>query len=297
MEQGFRSSYEGVMHACGHDGHVGMAIELAERLAAEPPESGSLTIFFQPAEEGGRGARAMVPTGLVDGIDLFVAVHIGLGLLTGTYLPAIDGLLANSKLKAIFHGVAAHASIAPQEGRNALLGAASAMLGIHALPRIPGHETRVGVGRISGGTSSNIVPDTAEMLLETRADLGAVNEDLESRARDVLAGAAAMYGLTVDIQTIGGTTTATADPEAVRTVESAAMAVGLEAAAGMPLGLASDDATAFMRHVQKNGGKAAYVGLGATLVGAHHTPTFDFDEAALPLGVDLLERLVRQTPA
>lgn len=292
---GFRSSYDGVMHACGHDGHIGMAIELAERLAEHPLEAGSLTVFFQPAEEGGRGARAMVPTGLVDGIDLFVAVHVGLGMSTGTYLPSIDGLLANSKLRAIFHGVAAHASIAPHEGRNALLGAATAMLGIHALPRIPGHETRVGVGRISGGTSSNIVPDTAEMLLETRADLGTVNEDLESRARDVLTGAAAMYGLTVDIQTIGGTTTAKADAAAVDIVEKAARSAGLETVTGLPIGLASDDATAFMRHVQKNGGKATYVGLGATLAGAHHTPAFDFDEAALPLGVNLLERIIRRT--
>lgn len=293
VAEDFRSSYEGVMHACGHDAHVGMAMELAERLTAASLEAGSLTFFFQPAEEGGRGARAMAATGLADNIDLFLAVHIGLGLPTGTFLDSIDGLLANSKIKATFHGVSAHASMAPQDGRNALLGAATAMLGIHGLPRISGHDTRVGVGRISGGTSSNIVPDTAEMLLETRADDGAVNDDLESRARAILTGAAAMYDLTVDIETIGGTTTAIADPEAAAIVAAAATQVGLRVPDAGPDGIASDDATAFMRRVQKCGGKASYVGLGATLAGSHHTPTFDFDEAALPLGVSLVERIVR----
>jgi aminobenzoyl-glutamate utilization protein A len=294
VRDGFRSAFDGIMHACGHDGNIGIAMELAERLTVRPPGSGSFTIFFQPAEEGGRGAHAMVHTGSADRIDLFLALHIGLGLTTGTFRGAMDGLLANSKLKATYSGVAAHASLAPQDGRNALLGAATAMLGIHGLPRIPGHETRVGVGRISGGTASNVVPDTAEMLLETRADLGAVNEDLESRARDILNGAAAMHGLEVAIEVIGRTTTAVTDREAAAIVESAAAEIGLQP----PLDIrrdvfGSDDATTFMVRVQQHGGKATYVGLGADLAGQHHTPTFDFDEDALSSGVALLERIVR----
>ncbi|MFJ4923757.1 amidohydrolase [Streptomyces sp. NPDC088725] len=291
---GFRSVHDGVMHACGHDGHIGMAVELAERLTARPPSAGSVTLFFQPAEEGGRGARAMVPTGVADGIDLLVAVHLGLGLPTGTMASSLDGLLANSKLRAVFRGVSSHASLAPHEGRNALLGAAAATLAVHGLPRIPGHETRVAVGRISGGTSSNIVPDRAEVLLETRADEGAVNEDLEARARTALRGAAEMYGLTVDIELIGGVTTARADRPAVELVEASAAALGLRpVTASAENGVASDDATAFMRRVQEGGGSASYVGLGASLAAPHHTPRFDFDEAALPLGVGLLEEIVR----
>jgi aminobenzoyl-glutamate utilization protein A len=293
-QQGFRSVHDGVMHACGHDGHIGIALELAERLAATPPERGSVTIFFQPAEEGGRGARAMVPTGLADGIDLMLAAHLGLALPTGSVVSSIDGLLANSKLRATYHGVAAHASIAPHIGRNALLGAASATLAIHGLPRIPGHETRVGVGRISGGTSSNIVPDTAEVLLETRADEGSVNEHLEARARTALQGAAQMHDLTVDIELIGAVTTARADRSAVVAVEAAAAALGLRLTTpARDSGVGSDDATAFMRRVQEHGGAATYVGIGADLAGPHHTAGFDIDEAALPLGVDLLERIIR----
>jgi aminobenzoyl-glutamate utilization protein A len=294
VAQGFRSEHDGVMHACGHDGHIGIAIELAERLTARPPASGSVTIFFQPAEEGGRGGRAMAPTGLVDEIDLFVAAHLGLALPTGSVATSMDGLLANTKFRAVFHGVAAHSSIAPHIGRNALLGAASATLAINGIPRVPGHETRVAIGRISGGTASNIVPDRAEMLLETRADEGAVNDDLAERARTMLTGAAHMHGLTVDIELLGSVTTARADRAAVAVVESAAGELGLSTMDLPPdNGLGSDDATAFIRRVQEHGGIATYIGIGARLAGPHHTPDFDFDEAALPIGVDLLERIVR----
>jgi aminobenzoyl-glutamate utilization protein A len=291
--EGFASRWPGAMHACGHDGHVGMAVELAQRLTADPP-AGSVSLFFQPAEEGGRGGRAMAPTGLADGIDLFVAVHLGLALPTGALTPSNDGLLANSKLRAVFHGRSAHASLAPQDGRNALLGAASATLALQGLTRVAGHDTRVAVGRISGGTSSNIVPDTAEVLLETRADDGDVNADLEARARAMIAGAAQMHGLAVEIELIGSVPTAVADPAATQAVTAAGEAVGLRVVpVAADSGVASDDATALMRRVQAHGGAATYVALGAYLAGPHHTPTFDLDEAALALGVDFLERLVR----
>ena len=281
------------MHACGHDGHVGIAVELAERLTADPPAA-TVRMVFQPAEEGGRGARAVAASGVLDDVDLLVAVHLGLGLPTGSVLPSVDGLLANSKLRALFHGRAAHAALAPQDGRNALLGAASAALALAGLTRVAGHDTRVSVGRISGGTVPNVVPDLAELLLETRADDGAVNADLEARARAMLAGAATMHGLTVDIELIGSVTTALADAAARSQVAAAAVAAGLQLTGPAEGGIASDDATALMRRVQAHGGIATYTGIGADLAGPHHTPHFDLDEAALGGAVDLLEHLVRQ---
>ncbi|MCW2757354.1 MAG: hypothetical protein JWO46_1100 [Nocardioidaceae bacterium] len=291
--EGFASAWLGSMHACGHDAHVGMAVELAERLAADRPD-GSVTIFFQPAEEGGRGGSAMAATDLLDDVDLFVALHVGLSLPTGTVVTSLDGLLANSKLRATFHGRAAHAALAPQDGRNALLGAASATLALQGMTRVSGHETRVSVGRISGGTSSNVVPDTAEVLLETRADDGDVNADLEQRARAMLEGAAQMHGLTVDVELVGSVTTAVADAAAATAVAEAAARAGLTVVTPpADSGVASDDATALMRRVQQAGGAATYVALGSDMAGGHHTRTFDVDETAFAAGVDLLEALAR----
>ncbi|NMO93741.1 amidohydrolase [Actinomycetospora sp. TBRC 11914] len=294
---GFRSTREGAMHACGHDGHVGMAVELAERLTAAPPD-GRVTILFQPAEEGGRGAAAMVPAGVVDDVDVLLAAHLGIGLHSGAVAAAVDGLLANTKYRATFHGRAAHAAMAPHEGRSALLAAAAATLAVHTAPPFPGHETRVAVGALHGGTVSNIVPDRATVLLETRADDGAVNDEVGSRVRAALEGAAATYGCTVDVEPIGSVTTATGDPSVSEAVARAAREGGVDVVVPTAdLGVASDDATAFMRRVQSHGGVATYLAIGSDLAGPHHTPGFDVDEAVLGPGVDLLERAVRALTA
>ena len=106
--------------------------------------------------------------------------------------------------------IAAHAAMAPHEGRSALLADAAATLAVHALPPFPGHETRAAVGAVHGGTSSNVVPERAEMLLETRADVGEINEDVAARAVRALEGAAATYDTAVEVERIGSVTTAIA---------------------------------------------------------------------------------------
>lgn len=289
--EGFCSQTPGVMHACGHDGHVAIALTLAARLT-DRDFPGTVKLLLQPAEEGGRGAAAMVAAGTADDVDRFFALHLGMGLPTGAVCPAVSGLMANVKLRAVLHGVAAHAAMSPDAGRHALLGAAAAALGVHTVPPVPGHVTRVNVGALHSGTSSNIVPDRAEMLLEARADDAEVCAGLEDRVRMLLSGAAASYGLGLDVERIGAVMTASPDKAAQDVVTAAAQAQGIPLA---PLTTppASDDATAFMRRVQAGGGIAAYLAVGAGDHGPHHSPVFDIDESALPVGIRLLEQVIR----
>jgi aminobenzoyl-glutamate utilization protein A len=121
----FRSLHPGVMHACGHDGHVAIGIALARRLA-DRDFPGRVRLLFQPAEEGVRGARGMIRAGVLEGVDQMYAIHLGCGLPVGTVAPSSDGRLATTKLRARFTGRASHAATAPEQGRNALLAAASA---------------------------------------------------------------------------------------------------------------------------------------------------------------------------
>lgn len=193
-----------------------------------------------------------------------------------------------------FTGRQAHASAAPEEGRNALLAAAAATLGLHALPRFAAADTRVNVGVLRAGTAPNIVAAHAELLAELRSPDGRVCDELERRARAVLDGAATAHGVEVTVERIGASTTAGCDPGVVTTVAAAARGVpGVTHVADThPIG-ASDDATLLMRAVQERGGEATYVGFGASSPAPHHSPEFDIDETALPIAVTTLERAIR----
>ena len=142
----------------------------------------------------------------------FLAVHIGLGAPhSGDLVTGVGAFLATSKFDVRFTGRAAHAGAAPEQGRDALKGAASALLGLHALPR-HGHGTsRICVGRLEGGSSRNTVPASAFMACETRGNNSEVNDDMLRRARDVIAGAAAMHGLEWQLDVVGGAPSAASD--------------------------------------------------------------------------------------
>ncbi|WP_236791308.1 amidohydrolase [Amycolatopsis sp. GM8] len=287
--QGFRSAYEGFMHACGHDGHVAIGLGLAERLS-DRDFPGTVRFLFQPAEEGGRGARAMLGADVVEGVDRFAAVHLGLDLPAGTVAAGITGIFATTKMRARFTGVASHAAAAPQDGRNALLAAATAVLGIHGLPRFSTADTRVNVGTLHAGGNVNIVPALAELTCEARSRDGAVNAELTERVKQVLRGAALAQGVTVDIEETGGSTSLTCDDELLDAVLAAAS--GHETVRLHEMG-GSDDASLFAEAVQRAGGLATYIVVGGGNPAPHHNPYFDVDESALPVAVDVLAALIR----
>ncbi|MEQ4207875.1 amidohydrolase [Actinopolymorpha sp. B17G11] len=286
---------DGFMHACGHDGHTAIGLALAARLS-DHDFPGRVRILFQPAEEGGRGAAAMIAAGAADGIDRFVAVHLGLGLPSGLVAGGCEGLLATHKLRAVYRGEAAHASGAPEQGRNALVGAASALLNVMALPRYAAADTRLNVGTLHGGDNVNIVPSYAEMTLEARSTDADICDALTARVEAVLRGAAAMHDLTVVIERTGGSTTMTCDRQLVDAIVAiAAEKYGDERAVALrPLG-GSDDASLFAREVQGAGGLATYMLVGGGNRAPHHHPSFDIDEASIPVAVDVLEALLRGT--
>ena len=237
--------------------------------------------------------------------DGHMALHIGLGAPhSGDLVTGVGAFLATSKFDVRFTGRAAHAGAAPEQGRDALKGAASALLGLHALPR-HGHGTsRICVGRLEGGSSRNTVPASAFMACETRGNNSEVNDDMLRRARDVIAGAAAMHGLEWQLDVVGGAPSAASDAAFAELLARCARELPPDARGGgcFPLPRireqgdmgASDDATTLMRAVQAEGGLAAYAFLGADLAAGHHQPGFDFDEAVLWPGVHWLEKVCRE---
>lgn len=287
------NSTTGAMHACGHDCHATIGVGLLHRLS-DHDFPGSVRVFFQPAEEGVRGAQTMIDAGVLDGVDRMLGVHVAGGRTTSTIVGSAIGGMATRKLAVTFRGVAAHASGSPQDGRNALLAAATASLSIMSLPRFSGTDTRLNVGTLHAGDNVNIVPALAEMTCEARAADDQVIEDLTDRVKQVIAGAAAAYGVEQETVITGRAVTIAPDDELVDKIITAA-----ERLDGVPEILrtgpqgGSDDVNLMIKEVQAAGGQGAYLNVGASSPAPHHNPYFSPDETAIFTAIDLLESVFR----
>ncbi|WP_340025839.1 amidohydrolase [Paenibacillus sp. FSL K6-1096] len=293
--EGFASRYSGIMHACGHDGHTAIGLALAERLA-DREFAGTLKLIFQPAEEGVRGAEAVVSKGWLDDADYLFCHHLATDAVSGQLFAGALGFLATTKLTAEFRGVSSHAGAAPELGRNALLGAAAALLNIHAIPRNSGGQTFVNVGVLEGGTAANIVPEQARMVLECRSDSLEINSDLERRIRRILQHSAEMYELSCEVEVTGAAIPIHCDEEAVRLVaeEAAGHPAFRSISERVAVAIGSEDAGFMMQRVQQRGGISTYMIIGSDRPAAHHQPEFDIDEAVLEPAANLLAGIARR---
>lgn len=288
--EGFASINVGAMHACGHDGHTAIGLGVAEVLAAHRQDlHGTVKLMFQPAEEGVRGAKAMVGAGVVDDVNYLLGLHLYSGWKVGEIDPGRSNYLATSKFDAVITGAPAHAGGRPHEGKNALLAAATAVLNLHAIPRHKEGPTRINVGRLVAGTGRNVICPEAHLVVETRGATTALNEYMVASSRRVLQAAATMYDCGLEIRSMGGAQSGNSDASLASRVERIALEMGEFSLRPPDQGGGSEDFTYMMERVQARGGLATNIGLGADLGGwGHHTSEFDFDERALGTAIRLL---------
>jgi aminobenzoyl-glutamate utilization protein A len=288
---GFRSKFEGNMHACAHDAHTAIGLGFAQKMANGDFE-GTLMLIFQPAEEGGRGAFSIVKKGIVDQVNKIYCLHLGLDVPLGTIYGGSFDWLATSKFSAKFYGVPSHAGFTPEKGRNALLGAATATLNIHSIPRFSTSTTRVNVGILQSGTASNIIPQFANMIIETRSTSQEDNQELAKRVKNIIEHSAMMHDLQYEIELIGEAGTLVCDEDLVNAVlEEAKHVEGFNQLKHSVKGGASEDASFLVGRVQECGGQGTYMVIGTTIAAPHHHHKFDIDEKVLPMSIELLERI------
>lgn len=282
--EGFSSVNDGYCHACGHDGHISAGIGLVKALASVREElQCGVRVVFQPAEEGARGAYGLKH--LCRGVQYVLIGHVGMNAAKSRSLVCAGyGFFATKKIKVTFRGKSAHAGAEPEKGKNALLGACSAVMNLHAMPRYSTGDTRINVGLLQAGTGANVIAEHAVFLAEIRGASSAVCEDLMERAENIIASAASMYDLEYSIEFTGMCDSASSDEDLSRLVLDNAKKISYfekEECLLTGKGYGSDDACTLMRAVQEQGGKAAYFMIGSKLKAGHHSPDFDFEESLL----------------
>ena len=290
--EAFASERSGKMHACGHDAHATIGVGVLERIA-ESDFQGTLKVFFQPAEEVIGGGRAMAAGEAMADLDHLLALHVGLDYPTGTVVAGIDGFLAIAQYEVEFTGHPAHAGAHPEAGSHAIAAAATATNQLQAIARHAEGATRVNVGRIDGGTATNIIPESCTLAFEVRGETTALCDQMRERALAILEGAARSHGCEVEWQVRGEAPSAESDPSLVDVVATAAGgAAGVREVHRRGTIGGSEDATYLMQAVQDTGGDAAYIGIGTDHPGGHHTATFDVDEESLMIGVETIAETI-----
>ena len=276
---GFASERPGFMHACGHDGHTAVGLEVARWLVDHKNElCGRFKLIYQPAEEGVRGARAMAAAGVVDDVDYFISGHVG-GLAKLGEIGVMDGgFLASTKFDIDIEGQPAHAGNAPQLGHNALMAACAASMMLQGIPRNGDGTTRVSVGTLHAGEGRNVIPAHARLQMEVRGETEEVNGYMRDYVYDIFSGVDKAYRVKSTVTMAGESTTLLQSPELFDKVEevNTTMLPRIHAPSG------SEDCACFIRRVIQKGGQAAFILWGCNHHG-HHRQNFDIqDESSMP---------------
>lgn len=289
--EGFCSVTEGVMHACGHDGHAAIGLGVAHVLMnIKDSLHGTVKLLFQPAEEGVRGARAIVENGHLDDVDYLIGSHIsgnkgmeGIDVVPGSY-----GSLATSKYDVYFTGTAAHAGGSPEKGDNCMLAMATAILNLQAIPRHSGGISRINVGRAVAGTGRNVIADQAKLEIEVRGETSEINQYVEDYAKRIIKGAAAMHNVTERMVKVGGAYSLDSDDKLASLIKK----VCEEHLTGIQVSEAlksrnggSEDISYMMKRVQDHGGQASFMRVLTPTAAPAHARAFDFGEQVLTKAV------------
>ncbi len=293
--KGFRSTNDGTMHACGHDAHMTIGLGTLEEVK-ESEFSGTLKIFFQPAEEVGGGGKPMSRGDLITDVQYLFAIHIGLGHPSGEVVAGVHSALALSNLTVEFDGVSAHAGNSPHAGRNTVQALASAIKNLYSIPRHGDGLTRVNVGNVRTTNSTSVVADHAEFEYEIRGGTNDLMEYMKSEAKRGIEAAATAHDCSVNIELLHETIRADSDRELAEVVYDQATSNGAvdSAIEWAELGV-SEDACYLMDAVQSNGGKSVYSIIGTEHPTGHHTKRFDIDEASIEIGIDVLSKSIERT--
>lgn len=290
----YRSLVDGVMHACGHDGHTSIVLGLATLLARHREQlAGEVRFFFQHAEEvSPGGAEAMVHQGVMDGVDAVIGIHLWattpvgrIGMVSGPAMAAPD------VFQCTITGRGGHAAIPHDTIDPIVIGAqiVSALQHIVSRGVDPFDPVVVSVTQFHAGTTHNVIPETATLNGTVRTFDAALRQRVPETMERIIRGICDAHGASYEFSLERGYRPVVNDPAICARLEKVVeRTFGPDVLLPMRPTMGGED---FSAYLQKAPGVFAFVGAGAVGDASpypHHHPRFNIDEASLDIGLRYL---------